>query len=277
MEISKIGIVGNGFVGNAVYQNIKGFYRTFVYDKDETKTINTLEEVLECQVIFVCLPTPMTSADGGSCNLNIINDFFSSLPKTNSIFVIKSTVPIGTTAKLRAFRQDLKIVHNPEFLTAANAVEDFRRAERNVIGGSPEDCITVASVLKTVLPKTINIIMSSDESEAVKYFANSFLAVKVAYFNTLYDLCEKTGMDYQNIVHGIATDSRIGSSHTKTPGPDGDRGFGGTCFPKDINALIQTLKENEINANILKEVWEYNKTIRNNWDWAANKSAVLGD
>jgi UDPglucose 6-dehydrogenase len=84
-------------------------------------------------------------------------------------------------------------------------------------------------------------------------------------------------MDYQNIVHGIATDSRIGSSHTKTPGPDGDRGFGGTCFPKDINALIQTLKENEINANILKEVWEYNKTIRNNWDWAANKSAVLGD
>lgn len=272
----KIGVVGNGFVGNAVFENMKEKYDSYVYDKDINKSLNTIEEVYSCDIIFVCLPTPMRSADGGECNLTIIEDFFSQIPKEiNGIFAIKSTVPIGTTEKLRKSRKDLRIVHNPEFLTAANAKQDFKNSERNVIGGAPEDCKVLENCLKNLLPKTENILVTSTESEAIKYFSNTFLATKVAYFNLIYDLCQKLNIDYNSVVSGVCSDTRIGKSHSKTPGPDGDRGFGGTCFPKDLNALIHTFKENNLDNVMLQNIWKYNKKIRKKWDWAENKSAVL--
>jgi UDPglucose 6-dehydrogenase len=271
----KIGIIGNGFVGNAVYQNIKQKYDTFVFDKDENRSLNTFSDTVSCDLIFVCLPTPMKSAEGGECNLSILEGFFKSLPVwLNGIFIIKSTVPIGTTRRIQEMRKDLRIVHNPEFLTAANAVEDFKKAERNVIGGDIKDVIVVAEFLETILPNTKNLLTTSDESEAIKYFSNTFLAVKVAYFNLVYDMCNKIDASYENVIKGIASDSRIGISHTKVPGPDGDRGFGGTCFPKDINALINTMRENELNTKIFEDVWKYNKEIRKNWDWSNSRSAV---
>ncbi len=278
MQINKIGIVGNGFVGNALYQNIKNYFSTFVYDLDPNKCLNSYDEVINSNIVFVCLPTPMKNASGGECNLSILNNFFKNLPKDlKTIFAIKSTVPVGTTKSLKMLRPDLRIVHNPEFLTAINAVEDFKNTERNVIGGNLEDCLAIEFVLKVVLPMAKNILVASDESEAIKYFANTFLAAKVAYFNMIYDLSSKLNMSYDNIIFGVCSDSRIGYSHSKTPGPDGDRGFGGTCFPKDINALIHTFEKNNLNNGILKEVWEYNKIIRKNWDWSNNKSAVLKD
>jgi UDPglucose 6-dehydrogenase len=271
----KIGIIGNGFVGNAVYQNVKEKFNTLVYDKDESRSLNALLDTVSCDLVFVCLPTPMKQAEGGECNLSIIENFFKELPtELNGIFIIKSTVPIGTTKRLQDIRKDLRIVHNPEFLTAINAVEDFKKSERNVIGGETRDTIAVAEFLETLLPKAKNLLTTSDESEAIKYFSNTFLAVKVAYFNIVFDLATKLNLNYDAIIRGISSDSRIGSSHTKVPGPDGDRGFGGTCFPKDINALIRTLETNGINSKILQEVWGYNKEIRKDWDWANSKSAV---
>lgn len=271
----KIGIIGNGFVGNAVYQNVKEKFNTLVYDKDESRSLNALLDTVSCNLVFVCLPTPMKQAEGGECNLSIIENFFKELPtELNGIFIIKSTVPIGTTKRLQDIRKDLRIVHNPEFLTAINAVEDFKKSERNVIGGETRDTIVVAEFLETLLPKAKNLLTTSDESEAIKYFSNTFLAVKVAYFNIVFDLATKLNLNYDAIIRGISSDSRIGSSHTKVPGPDGDRGFGGTCFPKDINALMRTLEVNGVNSKILQEVWEYNKEIRKDWDWVNNKSAV---
>lgn len=271
----KIGIIGNGFVGNAVYQNVKEKFNTLVYDKDESRSLNALLDTVSCNLVFVCLPTPMKQAEGGECNLSIIENFFKELPtELNGIFIIKSTVPIGTTKRLQDIRKDLRIVHNPEFLTAINAVEDFKKSERNVIGGETRDTIVVAEFLETLLPKAKNLLTTSDESEAIKYFSNTFLAVKVAYFNIVFDLATKLNLNYDAIIRGISSDSRIGSSHTKVPGPDGDRGFGGTCFPKDINALMWTLEANGVNSKILQEVWQYNKEIRKDWDWVNNKSAV---
>jgi UDPglucose 6-dehydrogenase len=271
----KIGIIGNGFVGNAVYQNVKEKFNTLVYDKDESRSLNALLDTVSCDLVFVCLPTPMKQAEGGECNLSIIENFFKELPtELNGIFIIKSTVPIGTAKRLQDIRKDLRIVHNPEFLTAINAVEDFKKSERNVIGGETRDTIVVAEFLETLLPKAKNLLTTSDESEAIKYFSNTFLAVKVAYFNIVFDLATKLNLNYDAIIRGISSDSRIGSSHTKVPGPDGDRGFGGTCFPKDINALMRTLEANGVNSKILQEVWEYNKEIRKDWDWVNNKSAV---
>ena len=274
--MKKIGIVGNGFVGNAIYQNIKNFYNLAIYDIDPKKSFNSLEETINSDIVFICLPTPMVNAEGGSCNLSILNNFFINLPKNlNSIFVIKSTTPIETTKNIQNTRKDLKIIHNPEFLTVANAVEDLRNAERNIFGGDIQYSKQVSEIFYKINSKTKNIFVSSDESEAIKYFSNSFLATKVAYFNLMYDLSQKLNLDYTNLVNGVCSDSRIGFSHTKVPGPDNDRGFGGTCFPKDINALIKTLESNNINTNILNQIWEYNKMIRSNWDWAYNQSAVL--
>lgn len=274
----KIGVIGNGFVGNAVFQNVKEKYEAFVYDEMPERRKNTLEETINSDLIFVCLPTPMISAEGGDCNLSILRNFFKGLPHNlKGIFIIKSTVPIGTTKSIQQLRPDLNIVHNPEFLTAANAVQDFKNSERNVVGGEYTNAKIVADFLQELLPNAKSIIVSSDESESIKYFANTFLATKVAFFNYIYDISLKLGMNYDSIISGVCTDSRIGYSHTKIPGPDGDRGFGGTCFPKDINALINTFEKLGLENEILKEVWEYNKKIRKDWDWANSKSAVLKD
>ena len=269
-----IGIVGNGFVGNAVYQNVRDKVETKIYDVDKNRSFNTLEEVLNQEFIFVCLPTPMKM--DGSCDLSILEKFFEDVDKMDldileeRTFIIKSTVPIGTTKRLAEKHSLTWIVHNPEFLTARNAVNDFANAERTIIGG---DSLLTGRVAKLYwgylyYGEDHEIIhCSSDESEAIKYFSNTFLAYKVAYFNKVYDVCEKFGMDYKNVRRGITLDSRIGESHTQVPGIDRDRGFGGTCFPKDLNSLIVQLEENEINADMFREVWNYNESVRKVIDW----------
>ena len=266
-----IGIVGNGFVGNAVYQNVRDKAPTKVYDVDPNRSFNTLEEVLDQQFIFICLPTPMRM--DGSCDLSILDKFFEDVDAMGldflkeRTFIIKSTVPIGTTRKYAEKYELLSIAHNPEFLTARNAVVDFKNAERTIIGGNQYATRDAANFYYRFFHETPVITMSSDESEAVKYFSNTFLAYKVAYFNKIFDMCEKVGMDYNNVVEGVTADSRIGTSHTRVPGIDGDRGFGGTCFPKDINSLIVQLEKEDINADMFREIWKYNQEIRTVIDW----------
>ena len=272
--MKKVGIIGNGFVGNAVYQNVRDKAETKVYDVDRNRSLNTFEEVLQQEYIFVCVPTPMKK--DGSCDLSILEKLFEDISNKDlelfeeRTFIIKSTVPIGTTKKLVEKYPLLWIVHNPEFLTARNAVNDLETADRTIIGG---DSLLTGRVSKLYWGYVYygqdpeNIQCSSDESEAIKYFSNVFLAYKVAYFNKVYDVCEKLGMDYKNLRRGITTDPRIGKSHTQVPGIDRDRGFGGTCFPKDLNSLIHQMDEIEVDSQMLKKVWDYNQEIRSVIDW----------
>lgn len=264
-----IGIIGNGFVGNAIYQNLKDKIQDlFVFDVDKSKSLNSYEQTINSDFVFICLPTPMKDKMGGECNLSYIDNFFESLPNDlESIFVIKSTVPIGTTKRLSEKRNDLKILHNPEFLTARNSVEDFNNADRNIIGGEIELSQKLELFYSQYFPHIPTILVTSDESESIKYFSNTYLSVKVAYFNLMYDLCDKMGMDFEKVRSSVSLDKRIGESHTFVPGVDGDRGFGGTCFPKDLNALKYTLENNNLNTSILSEVWDYNMKIRNVIDW----------
>ncbi len=263
MDNVTVGIVGNGFVGNAVYQNLRDKVKCKVFDVDKNRSLNTLEEVINQNFIFVCLPTPMRST--GECDLSILDNFFEELPDhLTGTFVIKSTVPIGTTKK---YTERHNVIHNPEFLTARNAVEDFAKAERNVVGGDKELCVDFTCFFEACFPKIPSIIVSSDESEAIKYFSNTFLAYKVAYFNKIHDLCKAVGMNYTNVRRGVSADSRIGKSHTQVPGIDNDKGFGGTCFPKDLNSLIVQFDEHGVNSDMFKEVWKYNQEIRTLIDW----------
>ena len=274
-----IGVIGNGFVGNAVAKGFKDKVEVRVNDIDKDKSTHSYMATLMSDYIFVCLPTPMVDVDGGKCNLSLVEDFFDDIPSTiGGTFIIKSTVPIGTTRRLSEKYPHLKIIHNPEFLTAANAEYDFIHSDRHVIGGNKDLVYGVEKLYKHCFPDIPVYTMNSNESESVKYFSNCFLATKVMVFNEMKVLCENLShTNYENIIKAVSADTRIGESHTTVPGSDGEYGFGGTCFPKDINALIDTMKENGIDPLVLESVWEQNKKYRLNWDWAENTSAVMGE
>jgi len=280
MSLPKVGVVGAGFVGMAVAKGFNLFADVKVYDIDPRRSTHSLEQVLSSEFVFLCLPTPMTSAEGGECNLSIIEGFFSN-PLVNlvkydpePIFIIKSTVPVGTTRKLQEKYPTLKIVHSPEFLTARAALIDFITPARNIVGGPLEVAEKVAGLLRQRFPGVTCYTMSSDESEMVKYAANCFFATKVMFFNEMLLLAEKLGLNWEKVIEGVMSDGRIAKSHYQVPGHDGDKGFGGTCFPKDINAMINLMEAEGIDPKVLKAVWEQNKAIRKNWDWATSSSAV---
>lgn len=273
-----IGVVGNGFVGSAIVKGFLQYNDVKVYDANESKASHSLEEVIKQDVVFVCLPTPMFK-DTFECDTSYIINFFNKVItftyNPNTVFVIKSTVPIGTTDYLCNKFNPLKIVHSPEFLTARTALIDFITPSRNIVGGKDENDIeTVKKLYEYRFPGVKCFTMSSNESEFVKYFTNTFFATKVSFFNEMFLLVDKLGLSWNNILEGVMSDGRIGISHYQVPGHDGDFGFGGTCFPKDINAFIKTFEKNEINPIVLKSVWERNKTVRKNKDWEKSKSAV---
>lgn len=279
----KIGIVGNGFVGTSIARGFMTYCPIMTYDIDPKRSSNTLGEVLGSDIVFVCLPTPMKKVDGGDCDLSIINDLFiradSILLEISKkpIFIIKSTVPVGTTKLLSKEFTDLTIVHSPEFLTARCALIDFITPARNIVGGFDKKAVDfVAELYKSRFPGCPCYTMSSDESEFVKYVANCFFSTKVMFFNEMKLLSNKIDLDWDNIITGVMSDGRIGKSHYQVPGHDGALGIGGTCFSKDINALIKTFESNDLDPIIIKAVWDQNKKIRprKDWDWAKSKSAV---
>ena len=275
-----IGVIGNGFVGNAVAKGFQGKVTGVrIYDIDKDKCTHGYVAAISSDYIFVCLPTPMVDAEGGECNLSIVEKFFEELPKiVEGTIIIKSTVPVGTTESLSKKYPYLKILHSPEFLTSSNAEDDFVHADRHIFGGNYDLSYGVRKLFDECFPNSPSVSMKSKESELVKYFSNCFLASKVMIFNEMKSLCEKIeDIDYETIIFGVGMDSRIGSSHTKVPGVDGEYGFGGTCFPKDINALIHTMEHHGVNPLVLKSVWEQNKNYRKNWDWAENSSAVMSE
>lgn len=273
----KVGVIGNGFVGSAVANGFN-MYDVKVFDKNPNLSTHTLKDVVSQDFVFICVPTPMKDAMGTDCNLSIIESCFKDIEQigSNAILIIKSTVPIGTTSKLQSKHNGLNIVHSPEFLTAKLAKEDFLNADRHIIGytNNESNGVKALNFFQKAFPNIPCLIMKSIESESVKYIANCFFATKVSFFNEIHLLIEKIGLDWDSIIEGVMGDRRIGHSHYQVPGHDGDKGFGGTCFPKDINALIATFEKNGINPKVLKSVWSRNLDVRSDLDWARSSSAV---
>ncbi len=267
-KIKKIGIVGQGFVGGSVNEFFKNRTETFTYDLNGNCNCDSLEELVKkSDLIFVCLPTPMQR--DGSCDLSIVKNCINDIFKINkhSIAVIKSTVEPGTVEKLIT-QHGNRIIFNPEFLTEANAIDDFKNQDRIILGGFGQSIIDVESFFKEFFPKSRVVTCSPSEAEMVKYITNTFLATKVSYANEIYDICTKLNIDYNQLIEIFTLDKRLGFSHWSVPGPDGKRGFGGSCFPKDISALISFASNNDIKSPLLKSVWERNKKIdRPSRDW----------
>ena len=269
-----IGIIGYGFVGESQAFAFAPVCNVKVFDIDKTKTTHSLEEVLKQDFIFVCLPTPML--ESGEQDLSYIENFFSgiSLDNKDTIFILKSTV-LPKTTKYLIEKYKFNIVFSPEFLTEKNAKLDMLTQSRIIIGGSVEHSERVLELFKLRFGNRHYILTDSTSAEIIKYMSNNFLSVKVSFVNEYYDLANEIGGNWNDIIEGFVSDPRIGNSHTKTPGPDGKRGFGGTCFPKDINAMIQYSKTNNVEMNTLEAAWKTNLRIRPEQDWKELKGRAV--
>jgi len=275
-----IGIIGQGFVGKAIYQKFSKYYKVFTYDIKAEICNSDLPEVLKrCKIIFVCLPTPMNK--DGSCNLDILDDTLDEINKASRevdgrIVVIKSTIIPGSTDELALKYRYIDIVFNPEFLTEANAIEDFNNQTRLLLGGSLKATTKVKQIFSAVFRKTPRIIKTDAKTaELVKYVTNMFLATKVSFANEIYQLCESLDLDYDKIIEYATLDPRLGDSHWGVPGPDGDFGYGGHCLPKDLSAIIEITKKNNTVNNVITAAQITNNTVRSNRDWEKMKGRAI--
>jgi UDPglucose 6-dehydrogenase len=274
-----IGIIGNGFVGSAVVSGFTNYANIYVYDSLKEKSINTIEELLtNSDFVFVCVPTPM-DIETGIFDSSILEQAFEQInafenKKENQIYIIKSTTIPGVVEGLVEKYPNLKIVFSPEFLTERSANLDFINAARIIFGGKPEDVERVTQFFMVRFPYTKYIKTDITTSQFIKYMANCFFAVKVSFMNEMKQISDKLDVNWNDCMHGFITDGRIGNSHLDVPGHDGNHGFGGKCFPKDINAFINLMKKHNINPTILSAAWEKNLEVREVHDWLNIKGAV---
>lgn len=288
----KIGIIGQGFVGSAIREGLKNFYKVNTYDLNPTKCNSTHEEVCaESDIIFMCLPTPMRR--DGSCDTRILEKAIQNVDETciktdrqtsRPILVIKSTVIPGTTERIGKNyinrgdgNPEMSVCFSPEFLTEANSFDDFKNQSRIVIGGPRPATGTIKQMFRKAFP-TIPIIKTGTRTaEMVKYFTNCFLATKVTFANQMYQICLDNNIDYDKVCEYAMYDNRIGKSHLAVPGPDGDLGYGGHCFPKDLAAMIALGSVNNGNTEFLKSVQDFNNKVRMIRDWETMKGRAISD
>lgn len=243
----KIGQIGFGFVGGALHRSLlKKGVKTVVYDKFEE--LDEFEDLLKTKVIFLCLPTPYVNGHGFDLSALIENLKKLSLLSYSGLVVIKSTVEPGVTKSLGERFAGLNLCHNPEFLTARTADEDFHNQKHIVLGHNAvtgkekKKTQALADFFKKNYPDAEISICLSVESESMKLFCNNYYAIKVQIFNEFYFLCQKLGADYESIKDLMLKNDWINPMHTKVPGPDGQPSYGGACFPKDTNALNHLMK-----------------------------------
>tara|TARA_R110002167_G_scaffold62986_2_gene177641 strand:+ start:425 stop:1285 length:861 start_codon:yes stop_codon:yes gene_type:complete len=282
--MKKIGMIGKGFVGSAVEFGFSAQTGCDVelrsYDIDPLKCTHTLKEVVNgTDVVFISVPTP--SNPDGSMHLDILESVLSDISdvyEDGSIILIRSTVTPGTTRKLQN-KFNLPIVFNPEFLTERSAKFDFINQARFILGGAPDHTAVVANLYKWRFGSSVPCIETNWETaEMIKYMNNCFFATKVSFMNEMKLVADKVGVDWDMAVEGFVRDGRIGHTHLNVPGPDGKLGFGGSCFPKDIQAMIQFGEDLGMDLNTLQGAWETNCEVRPERDWEELKGrSVLGN
>ena len=279
----RVGIIGMGFVGNAVAKGLGDVHNIFCYDKQgRYSTVDFDAFVERSEVFFIVVPTP-TNFDTLEQDLSAVEDVCLRLRNSpefdieTKIVVLKSTVLPGTTDRLRE-HYGFRIVFNPEFLREKTAQEDFLNPARIILGGPPEDTSAVKDVYLEKFAdvdevntnyfalvgrkQTHYVLCSAVEAEMVKYMSNCFLATKVSAFNEFHQLCEKIGARYDVCRDAIVLDERVGKWGTVVPGDDGLLGFGGSCFPKDLASFIGFSDKLCIDSKVLRAAWEKNLEVR---------------
>ena len=242
----KITIAGYGYVGRAHNELLKSKHKITIYDP-----FKGYNDIGEPDGVLIAVATPQRN--DGSCHMDNVVDVIKKCP--NVPILIKSTISLeGWDMLIDAFPNH-NICFSPEFLREATWLEDILGVKKLLIGGKETNFWASVFKLDTEIADPKELI-------AAKYFRNSFLATKVAFFNQMYDFCEKLGIEYKAVEYYTSLDNRIGNSHTTVPGHDGKRGFGGHCFPKDTNAVIKTAEREGIELSLINEAVNYNNKIR---------------
>ena len=262
----KIGIIGQGYVGTALKEGFQDFYQVETYDKYDLgkSTHSKISDIVELSdVIFVCVPPPMSQ--DGSCYTGIVEEVIREINENanGQIVVIKSTVPPGTTDRINQEYTHSTVIFNPEFLTEANFIQDFKNQSRIILGGDRKGTNIVRQIYSRIFPNATIVKTGAKHAEMVKYFTNCFLATKVSFANEMYNICNQLDLDYDKIVEYATYDERLGKSHWAVPGPDGDFGYGGHCLPKDLSAIVSEFDT----YGLLEAVEQVNDQVREDRDW----------
>ena len=262
----KIGIIGQGYVGTALKEGFQDFYQVETYDKYDLgkSTHSKISDIVELSdVIFVCVPTPMRQ--DGSCYTGIVEEVIREINENanGQIVIIKSTVPPGTTDRINEEYTHSTVIFNPEFLTEANFIQDFKNQSRIILGGDRKGTNIVRQIYSRIFPNATIVKTGAKHAEMVKYFTNCFLATKVSFANEMYNICNQLDLDYDKIVEYATYDERLGKSHWAVPGPDGDFGYGGHCLPKDLSAIVSEFDT----YGLLEAVEQVNDQVREDRDW----------
>ena len=242
----KLGIVGRGFVGTAVDHGFTKDVQKFIVDPKHNST-NTIDDLIAFRpdAVFVAVPTPQL--ESGECNTEILEGVMLQLNKSKGLLVIvKSTVPAYKLQKIQDECINLRIVYNPEFLTEKNYIDDFVNPPMHVFGGVNADTDSLEKLYKEHSGCAECPVYKTDivTASMVKYCINGLLATKVTFMNEMYDILKAAkGRDWKTFTEIISNDQRVGKTHMKVPGNDGQRGYAGSCFPKDTNALAWFARE----------------------------------
>ncbi len=255
--------------------------RVRVYDKNPSKSTHSLNDVvIESDIIFLSVPTP--SNKDGTINVDIVdgalNDINVYSTSVDNIILLRSTVVPGTTRRLQEKYPNLRIVFNPEFLTERSANFDFINQTRFILGGNSDDIKEVSELFRQRFGHSISIVETNYETaELIKYMTNTFFATKISFLNDMKLLSDECGAIWEHTLEGFVRDGRVGHSHLNVPGHDGKYGFGGSCFPKDIQALINYGDEIGVDMGVLKAAWETNLKVRPEKDWEQLKGRSVVD
>lgn len=248
-----IGIVGYGHVGQAMH---KLFVDALIYDK--FKNIGKTEEINECDTVFICVPTPQM--DDCKCDTSIVDEIFEWL--SVDLAIIRSTVPVGYTKAIAA-KKKTDIVFQPEYYgeTVSHPFSDLTNRAWLTFGGEKSAINKAIKTYKKVIDSDVHIVsVDSNTAELAKYMDNTFLATKVVFCNEFYNIATALDVDYNLLREVWLADYRIGRSHTFVY--EDDRGFGGSCLPKDISAIISTAKELNVDVTLLEAVVKKNDKLK---------------
>jgi len=253
----QIAVLGVGWVGGAVARYFQDEGRSpLLYDPP--KGLGVGADLAAADVFFVCVPTPF-DRDRGGFDLSYVETSIAAIPGEKTV-VIKSTVLPGSTEEMQRRFPRHRLLFNPEFLREKTADRDFREPERQIVGCTSRSRDAADDVLRLLPPAPFTRVVTATEAEMIKYFGNAFLAMKVVFANQMFDLCSRLGISYDRVSECSAADTRIGSSHMRVI-CDGYRGYAGSCFPKDVRALIQLGERLGVDLELLKTGEKINNVL----------------
>lgn len=258
----KIGIIGFGYVGQAVAWSHRD--QDIIIRDPKLKDSAELHKFVDCDGIYICVPSP--SLEDGHCDTSFLELVLKELTFVNiakeTVLISKTTAPPSVYKRLQ--QEYPNLVHSPEFLTQSNAVIDYANARYCVLGGDDDWCVRARDIIFSgrKLTHDNHLVTTIETAALFKYMMNSYLATKVTFMNDFKNLADSLGVNWDSIKGLALHDDRIGSTHMDVPGPDGEYGWGGSCFPKDVGAIIEEAIDLGIDFELMDRVESINKRHR---------------